>query len=457
MFCEHCGKELKENETCNCMNSEDCTEKVIVQQMQTETQKEKKLKPWMLGVGIVAIILLIIVFFSKGEKVDLAAYINTEPKIYGANGSGSIDISELFDSLALENYLLESVSSDGSADVENMTDEELEEALLGVGESFLECEQILDDIIVQVWKDGEEVTELTNLSNGMKIKVKISSENPVNKALDMNFKTGIAEFTVEGLLEGREIDIFEEADLTITFTGTDGNGQAHIEWNEDALPELSYDFYVEEGWGCSNGDKKNVGLHYDIEEWEAKGYTPKETMRTYIVEGLNEAVTAISDIPEGQLEEKIAKDITSLKEDAEVEWRNQISIENITYLGSYLLTKKPESNAIGNENTLYMVYQIDAFENYAPDGGVDTRFSYYYYTTLGNLEFDEEEKLNMDSAPSSECFHYFTHDVCMGTSFIDSSVMVNYDGFETLKELYVADIKPYLDDYNCDSTIEDEN
>lgn len=444
MYCKHCGKELQNNEACTCQESKNDLKK-----------KNGNKKLIIIGVAVLVILIAVIgLSSSKTETIDLAAYINTQPEISGLNGKALIEMSELFDESALETYLLEGIGTKDSSDIENMSDEEFEALLGEFGEGASECEQAAKDIEITVWKDGTKVQELTELSNGTKIKVEVSSLNPTNKNLDKKFKTGTVEFTVKGLLDGQEINVFDEVGMDVSFVGTDGNGQVILNWDKDAFSELSIEFHVENATDCRNGDEIKVVLDYDNEEWEENGYMPSEEYRTYTVEGLAALLTAIEDISDKQLEEMKATVEATLTNKAENEWRDGISIEGMTYLGSYLLNKKEGGSALGSPNILYLVYQVDVFENFAPDGGEDSHFSYYYCASYENLMLDQNGNLDLETAYFSECWDGFIRDVCMGDSFLLYSVMVDYDGYETLEELVDTCIGNYADQYSYTTTVE---
>lgn len=446
MFCEYCGKELQENELCDCRKK--------VNAFTNIAKGNKTIKPWMLGVAALVIIVIVAALFLTGkEKVDLAAYINSQPEMRGLNGKATIEFSDLFDDSALETDLLEGLDKTDASKVENMSEDQLESLFASAGEGFLECEQAVNDIEIRVWKDGEEVWELTELSNGMKIKVEASSVNPVNDYLGKSFQTGTVTFTVEGLTDGQAVNVFELVGMQVSFFGTDGNGRAGIEWDEEALQDLYVNFYVENNDECSNGDEIKVVLDYDAEEWEAQGYFPVEESRTYVVEGLNSVLTSIGDIPEEQLDEMKAEVENTLKKQAETDWKDGISIENMTYLGSYLLTKKSGSTTLGAPSILYMVYQVDVFENFAPNGGEDTHFSYYYYGSYEGLQLDLDGKINMEMAYKNECWNGFTRRVNVNSSILLGTELISYDGFEKLEDLFETCVAAYADQYHYESTV----
>ena len=240
----------------------------------------------LLLIGSVAVIAVVGIFLgtTRKEKVDLKEYINVQPEIKGFNGKASIEKSTLFDEGAVRTYLHSGVEED-LADMKNTSDEEL---VLRTAEYMVECEQAVEDMKVTVWKDGTEVQELTELSNGTVVKVEVSSINPENEYLNKTFKTGTAEFTVEGLDDGQEIDVFAETEMEVSFSGVDGDGHMNIDWSREMLPEVCLDFYVEDGYdGYSNGDEVELIMDYDIDEWTEKGYYPKETSWIYTVEGLS--------------------------------------------------------------------------------------------------------------------------------------------------------------------------
>lgn len=447
MYCEHCGKKVEE---CICEKKD-----TIINEEKTK-KGNFKFEPWMVGVFAVLLVLVIATLFtSGGEKIDLKAFINTRPEIHGLNGKARIEISELFDSSSLESALLEGLEKTDSSNAENMSEDDLEALFAEVGEGFLACEEAMNDIEVKVWKNGVEVEELCELSNGDKIKVEASSKNPVNSVLDVKFKTGSAEFTIEGLTDGEAVDIFSLVEMEVQFFGTDGNGKAQLDWDSEVLSELDFDFHMEKGTELCNEDEVKVILDYDTETWEDAGYYPTEEYKIYIVDGLNKLVSTESDISEEMLNTMKAEVENALKEEAKSEWRDGISIENMTYLGSYFLNKKQGNMSLGASNIIYLVYKVDVFENFAPNGGEDTHFSYYYYGSFEGLQMDQDGNVDLEIAYRDECWNGFYRRVCMGTSFIESDVLVNYNGYETLADLYEDCVEEYSDQYDYESTVKE--
>lgn len=455
MYCEKCGKPLKEDGTCTC------SESMKEVQKNTEKKGNNKSPNKMILMGAIALVIVIAVALlatSGTNKIALKDYINCEPEIIGLNGSASIDISSLFDRSALEATLFESMETvQNFYELEEMSDDELTSLMASASENAMAYEQIMDDIVITVWVDDTEVEVLENLSNGNVIKIEAKSLNPTNKQLGVQLKTGTAKFEIQGLTDGQAIDVFEEASLKVVFTGINGSGRTKLEWDYEFMPELEFDFMVEEGFNLTNGDEINILLNYDESLWVSYGYFPVEEWKTYTVEGLSELLTSIESIPEEQL--LVMNDTVEahLNELQESDWREGTSIKGITYVGSYLLTKNPDNHDMGPENMLELVYKVDAFENYAPEGGEDSLFSFYFCNIYEDVVLDEEGNLDLDESESYYPFASFNRRVCMGNSILWGNVLVNYDGYESFDELFEDRVNAYSDEYTYVTDIDTAN
>lgn len=415
--------------------------------------KHKKIILPVAAILIVAVMLGI--FLLSGMKsVELKNYLNASPEITGLSGRASMDMDELFDESEFSAVLLDGVADASLDELENMTMDELNALFEKKSEIYEEYDKVMESIQIKVWKNGEVISELTNLANGDVIKVEASSNASDTKFFDKKFKTGSIQFKIEGLTEGKSVDVFSMAEFEISFGGVNGSGKVIPNWNAEGMADLPARFYVKDNTNAySNGDKVEIVVEYDVEEWTSKGYYPREEYRIFTVEGLAAYVTSLDDISNAQLEEMKTSVENEIRKDAAEKWYKGISIEKVSYVGSCLLNKREGSMFYGPENMLYMVFKVDVYENFGPDGGEDTHFSYYTYGLYEGLLIDETKAIELENASISLCWADFGREIKANSSAVFGYSMVYYNGYETLEAFLQNNVKAYEDKYSNEATI----
>lgn len=416
--------------------------------------KQKKI---ILLVAIILIAVVSGVFLLTGpENVNLKDYLNASPEISGLSGRATIDMSELFDDSAFSSDLTDSLITTGSEELKNMSDEELEVLFEKQAEIYSECEKAVKDITISIWKNGKEVSSLNDLSNGDVIKVEASSKTPDNAFFDKKFKKGSIQFTVNGLTEGKSVDAFDNANFEIKYIGVDGSGIVVVNWDAAAMPDLKVEFIVKDNtYSYSNGDNVEIMVSYDKATWEEKGYYPKEETRVYTVEGLNSYVKSVDEISDEQFGQLKALAEAALKNESKREWIDGVSIENITYLGSYFLNRKESAEHFGPANMLYLVYKVDVLEDFTANGGESNRISYYYYGAYEGVTANDKGVVDTDSIHLNTCKNTFSREVKTSSSAWFGQSYIYYYGYEKLNNLFSACVEDYVDQYSYVSTVEE--
>lgn len=287
MYCENCGKELKD---CICKK-------------EAGSLKNKNLL--IIGAAAVAIGILLIVFLAtRPEKVYLADYIVKEPNIIGFNGQASMDEDELYDFYSFNKMLNGDQDEEllTGLDFENASDEELEAALgkgfAKIAETDAATQEVLNSIKLSYKINGQAVEELTGLTNGDKIEVLASSNMKASDYYHLKFVSGSREFTVAGLEEGIGIDVFSDGMIQITTKGIDGEGEAIATLKDyDSFPSEIY-FLVENNGSLNNGDEILIMAKYDKEKLFNLGYYLEQETIPYTVTGLGSYLKSAEEIPE---------------------------------------------------------------------------------------------------------------------------------------------------------------
>lgn len=434
-------------------------ENELTEQMEKSARKmldEKQIKVILPVAAVLIIGVIFGIFLLSGAKnVELKNYLNASPEIAGLSGRASIDMDELFDESEFSAVLLDGVVDASLDELENMTMDELNALFQKKSEIYEEYDKVIESIQIKVWVNGEAVSELTNLANGDVIKIEAGSNAPDNKFFDKKFKTGSIQFKVEGLTEGKSVDVFSKAEFEISFGGVNGSGKVITNWKAAGMADLSVRFYVKDNTNAySNGDKVEIVVEYDVEEWTSKGYYPREEYRIFTVEGLTSYVASIDDISAEEMEQMKGSAENAIRKDSEEKWYKEITIENISYVGSCLLNKREGIFFYGPENLLYMVFKVDVYENYGPNGGDNTHFSYYTYGLYEGLLIDEEKNVELQNTSISLCWEEFSRRIKMNGSAVFGYSTVFYNGYETLEELLQDNVKEYEEKYSCESTFE---
>lgn len=109
-----------------------------------------------------------------------------------------------------------------------------------------------------------ELSPKENLSNGDEVTVTAVVDNDTAKEYDLALKGGEKKFTVEGLQEPQELDLFENIDVQfngiapyITASVNGGSVGVDVDYS---IPEVSVDFWGEiQGEGFKSGDYYYAG------------------------------------------------------------------------------------------------------------------------------------------------------------------------------------------------------
>lgn len=225
--------------------------------------------------GFVLLMILCIALSSlipRRKNVILLTDYVTIDACTGMNGYGHIEYS--FDSYSVYQKL---------AGIDPKTDKDAEAAFSE--ENLQKTEKI--------WAALEGVSIVAdksdNLSNGDKVTLTVSFENPTDEKLDYELRAGEISYTVEGLIEDMPFDPFSEDVISVAFTGASGSGKAIIGLmsGDDMYKAVTYTF--SDNYNLSNGDEVILTAVFDQQYFTALGYTvPDQCSKTYIVSGLKD-------------------------------------------------------------------------------------------------------------------------------------------------------------------------
>ena len=289
-----------------------------------------------IAVVVVAIVALVVVKNQK-KKVNINDYISVEYNGYETAGTAYVDFDETEFSEAVikaQGKKLKNVKSLDDLDWSDLTD------LMGSSNWDL-----IDSITFDVKPDSD-------LSNGDVVTVTASWNEDYEKKAGVKILSKEQEFTVEGLEEVKEVDPFE--DIEVTFSGTPP--YVYPNWtnnsDDDYLRYLWFNF--EDYDSLDVGDTVTLTVDESEENALANGYKFTQTSKEYIVSGVDSYVTSAADISADNLD-SMKNEATDVLDAYFANNNSYIGNSGFSYEGSYYLVAK-NSDTWGDTNVLYLVF-----------------------------------------------------------------------------------------------------
>lgn len=279
-FCPHCGAPMSGATVCPQCGADITSATTPHSDISTgkpsflkKNIPQEKRKYVVAGFVALMVLLLCLSFLLPRKKnvILLTDYVHID-SVTGADGYGHLEYS--FDSYSVYQKL-------AGMDVKNDKDAEA----LFSEENLLKAEKIMTVL------EGVTVTadKNDNLSNGDKVTLTVSFDNPTKEKLDFELRGGEISYTVEGLAEGLPFDPFSEDVISVAFTGASGSGEAIIGLvsGDDMYKAVTYSF--SNNYNLSNGDEVVLTAVFDQQYFAAMGYAvPDQCSKTYIVSGLKD-------------------------------------------------------------------------------------------------------------------------------------------------------------------------
>lgn len=206
------------------------------------------------------------------------------------------------------------------------------------------------------------VTPDSGLSNGDKVKVEMLCNEKLLKDAGIVLEFESYETNISGLNESRKVDIFEY--LELSFNGRSGSVWVICENNarEKGLKDVR--FTVENNYDLSVGDEFTVRVDdYHVNMLRDNyGIELESTRKTYKIDknDVDRYIESISDISEGLFDIMDGYAVEEIE--SEYEWKGEMEISDIGYMGMYLLY--PNENSGYSENYAFMIYTAEvAFDD----------------------------------------------------------------------------------------------
>ncbi|MFR5713648.1 MAG: YARHG domain-containing protein [Clostridium sp.] len=289
-----------------------------------------------------------------------------------------------------------------------------------------------------------ELEKYSGLSNGDTVAYTWTVDEDLAKMLKCKIKCKDGSFSVSDLQKAETFDLFSQ--LEVEFTGTAPQGKVSLTYTGSELRTNA--FHCDKSSGLSNGDTITVSISDSNVELlsEQLGKVPESLEKQYTVQGLNSYVRKASEIDETALAE-MQKQASDEYISHAAQWKEDKKLENLSYLGNYLLTSKD-----GAGNYLYLVYKA-SIRNYYADSQqtYDQVNEVYWYTRFENLMVNGDGKTEVDVRDYSTPYDSVYFDTSGNDSY--RAKRWSYYGYKTLEELYKDVAASKLDDYTCEDSI----
>ena len=406
----------------------------------------------LLMVGLVAVVL------NHKVTINLNKYITVKTEGYDTLGTASysIDYSKMKedygDKIKINNKKMRAMlKEDGLYDKASKDDIERFVNLFW-GSAF----DMMKDTAISGSLDTSR-----GLSNGDEITFVWDIDEEALELFNVKFKYKDVTTKVEGL---EKVDTFDPFDyIEVVFSGVSPNGSVSIQKDSSAPEYIQYlSIDASQNNNLSNGDTITVTASVngtDNAYIERFGKFPSVTSKEYSVEGLMSYIEK-----NDQISDELLNKMKTQAEDALAAYAAQnwsVNLDSMTYLGNYLLTKKPgvDSWNANSQNIIYLVYKVRAagdLENKNHDM-VAYEKEYYYCASFSNLMLDESGKGEVDLSTHSAVRDSFTDqtDILKPNSWFSTSYSFTYKGYENLDQLYSAAVTKNIEYYAHEDNVTD--
>ena len=434
MFCGNCGAQMEDG----AAFCPECGMKVENKEATQVAQAVKEKKPVnkkLLGVVIAVaavIVLAVIIISAMPKKIEVNDYVVVEFEGYDTIGEAFCGISGEYD---------EAIYDALGVDLDNAN-------------SFAQEVEYYDAYAAIRGAITCELSETEGLSNGDEIVLTIEVDNETAKKYGVKLVAKEQTIVVEGLEKVEVVDIFEGTELVVD--GVAPRATVYVENNSNNSYQ-NYTYYecVDTEY-VENGDKVVVraSLHgrSDPATWvEAYGVAPETVEKTFVVEGVPEYVSALSQISDEDLGKMHSQAEDVYKAYMAQSWGDGETLTSFEYLGNYLLTSKEEW---GYDNTLYLIYRVGIHNIYSNDGDTYDKINeVYWFISFENMLLEADGTFTVDLTDYATPGNRVMIESGINNGWWSTKCWY-YDGYQTLDELYKNVVTSRLDNYNHEDNVD---
>lgn len=342
-----------------------------------------------------------------------------------ACGKKKIDVSE---TLTLN---FSGFNGYGIAEIENAYDWE-DEAFKEAGIEDIDSFSALGDGLTIESAVSYEVNPKDNLSNGDEVTVKATFDNEAVEKYNIEFKANERKFTVEGLPEIEQVDLFENIEISYQGIAPDVTA-AIVNTGTDSYVSTSYE--LDKRNGLNVGDIITVTATYSKDRLLESGYKVESDTKEFEVPNVARYITKISDIPEDIMDKMKKQAEDALQARVASSWSENVSMNGMNFQGNYLLTLKSGMVGLGH-NVIYLIYKIDVDDT-------ENSFSYYTYCRFQDLILLEDGTYSIDLSNYSLPY--------LGESFKKGNYY--YEGYELIDSLFNKCVTANIASYEYETNV----
>lgn len=290
-----------------------------------------------------------------------------------------------------------------------------------------------------------ELVPDSGLSNGDQVTVKASISDTMLEGYDFELISKEERtFTVSGLKEIQEVDLFENVD--IEFSGIAPYAKAQIvNSNTDSYPGVIR-YSLDKENNLKVGESITLSVEYDEERLHMTGYKAIEDKKEFVVPELDKYVASIDEIPQDTLDKMTKQLEDALHAQVANAWVEKDTLESIKYVGSYLLRPK-ENQAVFENNILYNIYKVSVKNS-------ENTFEFYTYCRFKDIIVLADGTCSVDltnyTMPTGSAFFGMTS----GEAFQKGSYY--YYGYEETDSLFNNCVTKNIEQYEYESTVTKE-
>lgn len=371
--------------------------------------------------GKIAVMVLLVLLAGAVTgcgKTEIDVMENLEVEFNGVDGYGTARLVNEYD---WEDVAYEAIGGDDSEDI-----------------------SLLRDMMKIEGAVSFELYPNEDLSNGDEVTVRAVVDNEAVGEYKIKFKAGEKKFTVDGLKELEQIDLFENVD--VEFQGIAPYVTASINrGNSDR--DIYVNYSIDKDKNLAVGDSVTVTAEYREDLLLEKGYVAGNSTKEYVVPDSDKYVTQLAEIPEDTINKMNKQFEDALRADIAKNWAENESLKSVDYAGCYLLTAKDGMN-VRDKNVFYGVYKIEV-------DNTENEFFYYSYCMFKNIIILKDGTCSVDltdyKMPSGSSWIFGK---VSGEAFYKGNYW--YVGYEEIDSLFNNCVTKNIEQYEYESNIIEE-
>lgn len=244
----------------------------------------------------------------------------------------------------------------------------------------------------------------SNLKNGDIINVVANYDPEIANSQGKIIESETKEYTVSGLIEGREIDPFEN--LSITYTGASPYLTVSIDSSKCDSTINEFVSFTTDTEYVRNGDKFIVNAVYDEYIAQENGFILNSTSKSYTVENQPEYITSLDGLDlkdlQSEINDKLA--VVTAANEGDVYFAKDIHVREFKSIAekklnkTYLISLKPnfEDKYINDDKVYNRYVQIYEYTINRNDYGGASQVKAYIAIFVDNIRKSEDGTLIWD-------------------------------------------------------------